>query len=106
MKSRLRQFLRSPLCPPVVHLAGSAGGYALRVLFLGGSKDPVLAGSDPTLPGSLPANFAALLLTCAQHDFMQVLPPPLRSPPTNNLLIPRRENRRAPHCALLAPDRL
>jgi len=46
----------------------------------GGGKNPGLAGSDPPLRGSLPANFAALLHARAQHYFMQVLPPPLRRP--------------------------
>ncbi len=46
----------------------------------GGGKDHGLAGSDPPLRGSLPANFAALLHARAQHYFMQVLPPPLRRP--------------------------
>ncbi len=80
MKSRLRQWSGSPLRSPAMHLAASAGGCALRVLFLGGGKDPGLAGSDPPLRGSLPANCAAFLLPRAQHDFMQVLPPPLRRP--------------------------
>ncbi len=80
MKSRLRQFLRSPLRSPAVHLAEFAGSCALRVLFLGGGKDPGLAGSDPPLRGSLPANCAVLLHLRAQHSFMQILPPPLRRP--------------------------
>ncbi len=78
MKSRLRQLLRSPLRSPAMHLAECAAGCALRTLFFGGGKGPVLAGSDPPLRGSLPANFAALVHARAQHDFMQVLPPRLR----------------------------
>src|SRR5713101_276498 len=73
MKSRLRQWSGSPLRSPAMHLVGSAGGCALRVLFLGGGKDHVLAGSDPTLRGSLPANCAALLHARPQDFFMQVL---------------------------------
>ena len=80
MKSRLRQFLRPPLRSPAVHLAESAAGCALWTPFLGGGKDPGLAGSDPPLRGSLPANFAVLLHARAQHFFMQVLPPPWRRP--------------------------
>src|SRR5712692_6292688 len=51
MKSRLRQWSGSPLRSPAMHLAASAGGCALRVLFLGGGKDPGLAGSDPHFEG-------------------------------------------------------
>ena len=95
MKSRLRQFLRSPLRSPAVHLAESAAGCALWTPFLGGGKDPGLAGSDPPLRGSLPANFAALLHARAQHYFMQVLPPPLRSP--------RRRILRQPYLGSVVP---
>ncbi len=80
MKSRLRQFLRSPLRSTAVHLAESAASCALWAPFLGGGKDPVLAGSDPPLRGSLPANCAAFLHLRPQHFFMQVLPPPVRRP--------------------------
>ncbi len=80
MKSRLRQLLRSPLRSPAMHLAESVAGCALRTLFFGGGKDPGLAGSDPPLRGSLPANFAALVHARVQHDFMQILPPRLRRP--------------------------
>ncbi len=61
--------------------------------YFGGGKNAGLAGSDPPLRGSLPANFAALLLPRAQHYFMQVLPPPLRRPATKNLVITRTEKR-------------
>ena len=61
----------------------------------GGGKNPGLAGSDPPLRGSLPANLAAFVLLRPQHYFMQVLPPPWRRPATKNLVITSEQANRA-----------
>jgi len=79
MKSRLRGFygLRyAPLRCTQLNLQ------PLRlVAFISWRRQrPCVGRERPPLRGSLPANFAALLHLLALHSFMQVLPPPLRSP--------------------------
>ena len=95
MKSRLRQFLRSPLRFPVVHLAESAGAYALRVLFLGGGTDHSLGRERPQTSGVVPGQIRSVS-ACSRAAFLHAgLAAALAKAPTNNLLILRRENRRA-----------
>jgi len=96
MKSPLRQFLRSRLRPPVVHLAGSAAGCALQVLFLSGGKDPWVGRERPPTSRVAPGQLCSVS-ACPRAAFLHAgFAAAVAKAQTNNLLIPRRENRHAP----------